>query len=256
MSFSGFILYVAPPSRIAYWHNWRLIIFSKEEWQALHTIFSFMFFILFVIHLFYINWKAFLSYIKSKVRAGLNKKWELASSIVISSIFFIGTLDSWIPFGPVMAFGTKVKNSWEKSYINPPVSHMEAYTIEKIAQMFQNVTVDDLLNLLDENNIKVARSDETLKEIGSKNKIAPAKIYEIISGRYGEAEIRSSTGAGTGMGKITLKQVAKEKGQDMTVLLTILKDRGIDATPQTTLKEIASKLGISAQEAYSILTNQ
>jgi hypothetical protein len=45
MSWSGFILYVAPPGRIANWGTWKLMLFTKTEWQALHTIFSYLFFI-------------------------------------------------------------------------------------------------------------------------------------------------------------------------------------------------------------------
>ena len=83
MSWSGFILYVAPPGRIANWGDWKLMLFTKAEWQALHTIFSYMFFILFVIHLFFVNWKTFLTYFKSKIRAGLNKKWELVAAVIV-----------------------------------------------------------------------------------------------------------------------------------------------------------------------------
>jgi hypothetical protein len=43
MSWSGFILYIAPPGRIANWGTWKLMLFTKSEWQALHTIFSYLF---------------------------------------------------------------------------------------------------------------------------------------------------------------------------------------------------------------------
>jgi hypothetical protein len=94
MSWSGFILYVAPPGRIANWGDWRLMLFKKAEWQALHTIFSYLFFILIIIHLFFVNWKTFLTYFKSKLRAGLNKKWELFAATILSVLIFIGTLYS------------------------------------------------------------------------------------------------------------------------------------------------------------------
>ena len=83
MSWSGFILYIAPPGRIANWGTWKLMLFTKTEWQALHTIFSYLFFIFFIIHLFFVNWKTFIQYFKSKIRAGLNKKWELAAAVIL-----------------------------------------------------------------------------------------------------------------------------------------------------------------------------
>jgi hypothetical protein len=55
MSWSVFILYLAPPGRITNWGTWKLKLFTKAEWQALHTIFSHLFFILVIIHLFFVN---------------------------------------------------------------------------------------------------------------------------------------------------------------------------------------------------------
>ena len=54
---SGLILYVSPPGRYAHWVTWTLWGMTKEEWQAVHTVFSFGFIILSVFHLFSANWK-------------------------------------------------------------------------------------------------------------------------------------------------------------------------------------------------------
>jgi len=35
---SGAVLYIAPPGRIANWTRWQLIILTKEQWQAVHTL--------------------------------------------------------------------------------------------------------------------------------------------------------------------------------------------------------------------------
>ena len=53
--------------------------------------------------------KLFLTYFKSKIKAGVNRKWELVTAVIVSTLFFIGTLRHWTPFEPVMAFGEKVK---------------------------------------------------------------------------------------------------------------------------------------------------
>jgi len=59
---------MSPPGRYAHWVNWEIWGFSKESWQAIHTVFSYTFVILSVFHLFTINWKVFLSYFKKKSR--------------------------------------------------------------------------------------------------------------------------------------------------------------------------------------------
>src|SRR5512138_1216699 len=84
MSWSGFILYVAPPNRIANWGTWKLMLFTKPEWLSLHTIFSYLFFILVIVHLFFVNWKTFLAYFRSKIKAGLNRKWELLTAMALT----------------------------------------------------------------------------------------------------------------------------------------------------------------------------
>ena len=40
---SGIVLYVAPPGRVAHWSVWTLGGLDKEGWQAVHTVFAFLF---------------------------------------------------------------------------------------------------------------------------------------------------------------------------------------------------------------------
>jgi hypothetical protein len=256
MSWSGFILYVAPPGRIANWGDWRLMLFTKAEWQALHTIFSYMFFILVVIHLFFVNWKTFLTYLKSKLKSGLNKKWELATAALVSALFFIGTLESWTPFGPVMSFGEKVKGSWEKSYVSPPVAHMEEYNLDKISSDFPGTTSESLIKILTENNIKISDPKATLKVIASENKMTPLKIYEIITKSTGKEAAPKPGEAPSGVGRMTVKAIAERLGKQPSELISILKENGMGATGETTMKTLADQMGISPHDLYSLLAGK
>ena len=253
MSWSGFILYVAPPGRIANWGTWKLMLFTKAEWQALHTIFSYMFFILIIIHLFFVNWKTFLTYFKSKLKSGLNKKLELSSAIFISTIFFIGTLQSWTPFSPVMKFGEKMKESWEGDFHAPPVLHMELYTIEKLAIDLDSIAPTELIKALSENNIKVTGIDQTLKEIAAENKVTPSSLYELLSSKYKKHSGPVAVEVPQGIGKFTVGSTAKSSGKDLQVLIKILKNRGIEADEKTSLRSIADKLGLTPREVYNFL---
>ncbi len=254
MSLSGFILYIAPPGRIANWGTWRLMLFTKTEWQALHTIFSYMFFILFIIHLFFVNWKAFLTYFRSKIRAGLNRKWELIAASMLSTIFFIGTLRSWTPFEPVMAFGEKVKESWEGEFQSPPVLHMEIYTIEQLAGMLDSIPPPEIIRILRENNLKVENTDETLKDIAGNNNTTPSVIYDILT-TNSNRQIKPLEGsAPQGVGKYTVKLTAERTGKDLNILIMILKEKGVEANGETTLRAIADKIGISPHDVYEFLS--
>ena len=256
MSWSGFILYVAPPGRIANWGTWELMLFTKAEWQALHTIFSYLFFILFIIHLFFINWKAFLTYIKSKVKAGLNRKWELGTAVVLSTVIFIGTLLSWTPFGPVMAFGEKVKQSWDSKLESPPAIHMEIFNLEQLSLVFDSVPPAELLKTLMDNNIEINPSDTTLKMIAEGNNTTPASLYNILASKYKQSTgpaMGRGGGSGQGFGKYTLKMAAENSGQDLNDLILLLRQKGIEADGETSLRTIADKMGITPMEVNEML---
>lgn len=254
MSWSGFILYVAPPGRIANWGDWKLMLFTKAEWQALHTIFSYMFFILVIIHLFFVNWKTFLNYISSKLKAGLNRKWELIAATFVSGLFFIGTLESWTPFGPVMAFGEKVKQGWDRKYVSPPVAHMEEYNLLKLSEQFPDVKVDEMIKTLNDSNIVVRDKENTIKSIASDNDVTPSRIYQILTSKYKAQQVKNTGDAPSGVGRMTIKAVAEYLGKDTAELLNIIKANGVDATGETTMKTIADQLGISPHDVYSSLS--
>ncbi|MBN1108146.1 MAG: DUF4405 domain-containing protein [Bacteroidales bacterium] len=267
MSWSGFILYIAPPGRIANWGSWKLMLFTKTEWQALHTIFSYLFFILVVIHLFFINWRTFLVYFKSKLKAGLNRKWELVSAVILSALVFAGTLRSWTPFGPVMTFGEKVQEGWGNKFETPPVIHMENYTLEQLSPLFDSIPAEELARKLAERSIRIKESDTTLKLIGEENHITPSEIYDMLVEEYGEKDNESNSGvrqgnyhgqggAAQGYGRYTLKMAADNLGLEVSDLVQKLKEKGIDAGPETTMRNIADRLGVTPREAYTMLTEK
>ena len=256
MSWSGFILYIAPPGRIANWGTWKLMLFTKAEWQALHTIFSYLFFILFVIHLFFVNWKAFLTYFKSRIKVGLNRKWELAAALVISIIFFIGTLKNWTPFGPVMTFGEKVKESWESDFEAPAIIHMEIFTLEQLSPMLDSVPPQRLMKTLQENDIKVTSTDISLKEIASENKTTPSELYIILKTKHPEGSHTVNPGVPQGAGRYTVKMAAETSGRQVSDLIAKLKSKGVEATEETSMKTVADKLGITPRDVYVMLTEE
>lgn len=256
MSWSGFILYVAPPGRIANWGTWKLMLFTKTEWQALHTIFSYLFFILIIVHLFFVNWKTFLTYFKSKLKAGLNKKWELGTAIIVTVFIFTGTLKSWTPFSPVMKFGEKLKESWEGDFSTPPVLHMEIYTLKKLAIDLDSIAPIELIKTLNENNMKVKGTEQTLKEIAADNKTTPSAIYEILSSKYKKHSGPAVGEVPQGIGKYTVGSTANASGKEPSLLILILKEKGVEANGETTLRSIADELGVSPRDVYTMLTEK
>jgi hypothetical protein len=256
MSWSGFILYVAPPGRIANWGTWKLMLFTKTEWQALHTIFSYLFFILVIIHLFFVNWKTFLTYIKSKLKSGINKRAELVTAVVLSGIIFVGTLKSWTPFGPVMTFGEKAKGSWEGKFEAPPVLHMEIYTLSELSSLFDSIPSAQLKEALVEKNIVVNGENPTLEQIATDNKLIPSQVYDILVSKFKKPVEQKAGENPQGIGKYTLKDAADKSGKKTEELISVLKKTGIKATGETTLKELATQMGMTPREVFTMLTGE
>ena len=84
---SGLILYIAPPGRIAKWAHLPILGLEKDQWQALHTIFTFLFIIASGFHL-YFNWKLFMSYLRDKISRSLSLQKELLLSLIVTIAIF------------------------------------------------------------------------------------------------------------------------------------------------------------------------
>ena len=108
---SGVILYIFParsPGVI-----WELAGLTKPAWQDQHIIFGFAFSLLSLGHLFFVNWNAFLSYLKTKTSQGMQRPAELLTIIILSLVVGFGTYFSIQPFSAILDFGKKISNSWE-----------------------------------------------------------------------------------------------------------------------------------------------
>lgn len=177
---TGIILYLTPTGRVAHWENWTLFGFRKEDWEAIHIIFSLVFIILSIFHLFSINWKVFLKYLKNKRKTGINKNREFYLASIFTFFIFIGVILSIPPFSSIIDFGDYLSASWENKDTQPPIPHTELLMLNELPEKFGNISIDKITNKLKENSIKYNNTNETLAEIGELNNLSPIEIYNII----------------------------------------------------------------------------
>ncbi len=246
---SGAMLYLAPPGRYAHWVNWSILGFQKEEWQSIHTVFSFAFVILSVFHLFTVNWKAFLSYLKSKKESGLNKKREFIISSVLAVVFFFGIIYAVPPFQSVMDFGEYLTDSWEKVEEEPPVPHAEQLTLTELAEQLHFNSVERITNKLDIHKIKYENTDiQTLQEIAEINETTPLEIYNQIISKAGNERV------GSGIGRKSIEDFAEETGKTPDELMKILKENGIKAQKGETLRDIGENNDIPPRDIFELFS--
>ncbi|QGY44394.1 DUF4405 domain-containing protein [Maribellus comscasis] len=248
---SGIILYVAPPGRYAHWVNWEIAGLTKEGWQALHTVFSFSFVILSVFHLFTVNWKAFLSYIKSKTTSGLNKKREFIFSSGLFVIFFFGILFSLPPFQSVMDASEYFTDSWEKAEEEPPIPHAELLTLAELNGQLTNITLEEITNNLSRHQISFSNTNQqTLSEIAKINGTTPLEIYRQIT-RKPESQRQ-----GSGIGRKTIEDFALELNKDADDVLKLLKENRIKAEKGQTLRDIGDNNNIPPRDIYDLISKE
>lgn len=249
--FSGVILYITPPGRIANWTDWQLFGLTKSQWQTMHTNFSYLFAILSIFHLFTINWKTFWSYIRSKVRTGLNHKVEFILATLLTVIFFLGVIYGLPPFSSVMDIGENLKNGWEVEYKAPPVPHAEEYTIAQLSGDILGVDEDKILATLTKLGIEVENSNQNLKDLANQVELSPQEVYSEL------ARLSHSGGGriqpGGGIGRKSLQQISEENSIPLDELLLRLENAGINASGDEIIRELADLYSMHPSEILSVL---
>jgi hypothetical protein len=235
---SGVILYISPPGRVANWTNWRMLGLTKNGWINQHTIFSFTFAILSIFHLFFINWKAFLSYLKTKASRGLKSPLELFVSLSLALLFGFGTYFSFQPFSAVIDFGDSVSGSWEKSGEQPPVPHAETMTLVELAQQPGLGGDAEILKAkLEKAGYTVGSVQLKLAEIAKQNLTTAEIVYRHIAPeKTGVPKLPSQR-----LGRKTLAEIAGDAGVSTISLQMALRQKGVAADSGMTMKAIAEK---------------
>jgi len=260
MSVTGLALFVTPPGRVAHWTGWTLLGLTKDQWGGLHIWLSLVFLIAAVLHL-WLNWKPLVSYFKSRLRKTFALRWEWVSALAVCVLVFWGTLAEMTPFSDVLTLNERIKHSWDRSSRQAPIPHAELMTFSELAQKDQGLDVEAMMRNLREGGIEVESAQVVLGELATRNHMTPDQLYNIaIGGHHGPGaggRGRGTTGGagqgpghgaggdsgqrgGRGMGRLTLQQYCEQAGLDVEVAVRQLQDKGLEAAPNTPIREIAT----------------
>lgn len=271
MAFTGVILFVVPPGRVANWTGWTLLGLTKHEWIGLHDWFSIIFVVASVFHL-YLNWKPFVSYFKSKVTKAFALRVEWAAALVVCALVFIGTLRDIRPFSSLLAWNENIKHSWESPQQRAPIPHAELMSLAELAKQVPGASLETMLGNLKATGIEAESGDIVLGKLAEAYNMTPVRLYNIALGQSGpgrgyggrggggghsaESEDgggHGEGGPGRGFGKMTLKQYCEQMNLDMEQAIKKLQDAGIKAGPDTTIRSIADSTGKHPSEIRAII---
>ena len=236
---SGIVLYVAPPGRIANWSVWQLLLLSKAQWQAVHTIVALLFLVAASFHI-YFNWKVLVAYVKSKLTAGIRMKRELAAASLTGLAILAVSIAGVPPFGTVMEVGEEIKNSWSTTTNEPPVPHAELMTVAKLSETVKIPTEKALANL-EKQGVRAAQPTMTVQQIADENKLTPQQVYQKI--QSDDAKPKVSLAEGGGWGRMNVQQVCERFSVPLDAGVARLQAAGIEATASTAIRELATARG-------------
>jgi len=252
ISTSGITLYITPPGRVAYWSAWTLFGLTKQQWQSIHTIFTFLFVIAVALHV-YFNWKVLLSYLRSRLHEGMKRRNELTLSLVVTGTVLLFTVLNFPPFSTVMVLGDDFSNSWLRPQDEPPVPHAELLNLEQFAQK----TGTSLGNILDRLGVHGLTADSTtilVKDLAAQYNLTPAQLYEKM--RREEDPGPALVAEGGGYGRKTVAQIAQQLDLPVEVAIERLHDNSIRADAGSVIRDLASKHNTSPIDLVRFILNE
>lgn len=177
MAITGLILYIAPPGRVFRWTNWHFLGIDLTQWQALHTLFSYLFIGIAISHIFSMNWKILFSYFTRKTKEGLRRKRELISSAIVILLFAFGTLFQVPPFQSIMDLGNWASETWGKNIDYPPVAHAEEMTIEEISRFVLEISPEEYRTRIEDAGYHITDNQQTVENVCDQNQVAPFVFF-------------------------------------------------------------------------------
>jgi hypothetical protein len=248
LGLSGIVLYVAPPGRVANWSVWTLVALTKAQWQAVHTIFSFIFLLAASFHI-YFNWKVLVAYVKSKMHEGIRMKRELASASAVGAVLLTVTIAGLPPFSTVMDVGDDIKNAWTVPTSEPPLPHAEELTVEKLAETVK-MPLDKAKENLEVRGVRVDAEDATIQQIATANGLTPQQVFQKMQSADAKPQV---TMGGGGWGRKTVADICTQYAIPVDTAVSRLAAAGFTATGKTTLKDLALGAGKTPQDMAKIV---
>ena len=255
---SGVILFVSPPGRIANWTNWTMLSLRKHDWIALHVWFSVLFLLVAAFHLVF-NWRPMLNNFRDRLTRRVGFRWEWLVALAICGGVYAGTRAGVPPFSSLLAFSEKVKESWDQPRERAPIPHAELLTLAELVQK-AGVEMTMATNRLVAKGITNFTADIVVQELANKNARSALQIYQAILAEparggagigqgHGQGQGRGGFGggggAGGGPGRKTLTQFCAEEGIELKDALARLQAKGLKASADLTMREIAVNNGYS-----------
>ncbi len=221
LAFTGIFLYIVPPGRVANWTDWRLLGLSKHQWQGLHMCFAIVFLATSAFHI-YLNWRALISYFKSRPQGTFAVRWEWVLAVLVSAIVGVGTLSDAPPFSSLLALQEEIKHSWEEPAQRAPIPHAELLSLDELAE-YTDVDVETMLANLKSRGVAVDSGAAIVGELADAHGMTPQGLYLTALGESGRGR---GKGGGKGRGKWGGGGCVEKEGKGSTAVKDMTVESG------------------------------
>ncbi|QOR61060.1 DUF4405 domain-containing protein [Sulfurovum sp. ST-21] len=250
MTYTGIMLFLCPHGRVAYWWDWHFLGLTKSQYGDLHTTSMIVFILFGILHIYY-NWKPIVSYLKDRRKKLSFTKKEFLIALGINMVFVIGTLVLVQPFKSFLDFEEAIKESWTKSYGEPPYGHAEETKLNIFCRKM-NIDIDQAKEILHKHKIDFKES-ESLKTIARRNSMAPSMIYELIR----PSAMGSVDNVPARLGRKTLQELGNMNKIDLKEAIERLEEKGVeDVSEKSRIKNLADELDMTPLELYQFLREE
>ncbi|MDY0084213.1 MAG: DUF4405 domain-containing protein, partial [Ignavibacteriaceae bacterium] len=146
MLFSGIALYVAPEGSISRWIGWNMLGLNKNDWENQHVVFSFVFILFALLHIFIINWKLLVLYFRSEKNKSVISV-DFVVIIILILALFIATKYNLKPVSKLVGYGRVFSHSLVKNTLMPDIANPDQLTLPEFAKL-THISYDELVLLL------------------------------------------------------------------------------------------------------------
>ncbi|MEN8199525.1 MAG: hypothetical protein ABFR63_05565, partial [Thermodesulfobacteriota bacterium] len=156
----------------------------------------------------------------------------------------------------VLNLGESIKDAATKKYGEPPYGHAELSSLKLFAKK-QGLELEKAVQLLKEAGIKFDTTGDTIADIAKANKMSPQAVYVVIKaaaanrGEGGDAIFPDTPMSG--FGNKTLAGLCHEYGLMFPVIQQGLKEKGISAEAEMTIKEIAAANDLNPMGLFEVI---
>lgn len=250
------VLYIVPEGRVAYWADWHLLGMTKTQWGDVHTAVGTLFLLALLLHT-WLNWKPITHYMKNRAREFVVMTPSMIFSFILVFLVFAGTLINLPPMSTLLNYSARIKEEATEVYGNPPYGHAETSPLKKFCG-FLGLDVNMALSALREAGFDPSIDENTLiQDIARSRGVSPQHVYDIIRARQGgDPFALMPVQPPEGTGKLTVTAVCTTYGLELEEVLARLKNAGIDATPESSFKDLAGAHDMSPKGIYMIVRGE